>query len=134
MRCKAIELARSTEEVPWGPALLRSVKENSHLWQEKRAMLSGGNDQPFRNNAFSNSSAKRIQQFEPGQYTRSNGAGPQTPAICRFFLEGSCSAGDRCRFTHQRGGTQSNPTASSKGKGGNKGGKSKGKGGKKGNW
>ena len=122
VRSKAIELARSTEGVPWGPALLRSVKENSHLWQEKRGMLSGGGDQAFRNNALSNSSVKRVQHFQ------------QSPPICRFFLEGNCSNGDRCRFSHLRGGNQSNSTTSSKAKGGNKGGKSKRKGGKKGKW
>ena len=39
VRSKAVEIARSEAEVPWGESLKRSIKDNAHLWQEKRDIV-----------------------------------------------------------------------------------------------
>ena len=35
-RAKAVEMARSEAETPWGEALIKSLKENAHIWAEKK--------------------------------------------------------------------------------------------------
>ena len=40
-RAKAVEMVRSDEETPWVEALIKSTKDNSHLWAEKKDTIKG---------------------------------------------------------------------------------------------
>jgi hypothetical protein len=39
MRSKAVEIARSESEVPWGESLKKAIKDYAHIWQEKRDIV-----------------------------------------------------------------------------------------------
>ena len=129
MRSKAIELARGTQEIPWGEALLSSLKENAHLWQEKRAMLTAYNDQGAKNSAFMNSLPT------PAPFSKKAQVGSQSTRAkppCRYFLQGTCVSGDSCRFSHVP--SQPQPRSSPKNNTFSKGNKGGSKGDKKGKW
>ena len=129
MRSKAIELARGTQDIPWGVALLSSLKENAHLWQENRAMLTACNDQIAKNSAFLNSLPA------PAPFSKKAQAASQSTRAkppCKYFAQGTCVSGDNCRFSHVP--SQPQPRSSPKNNTFSKGNKGGGKGDKKGKW
>jgi hypothetical protein len=87
MRSKAIEMARSESEVPWGECLKLSTKANAHLWQEKRDMLE-----------------VRKQYQQPPNFGAPAVAAYVAPpnkgaSTCRHFNKGTCSV-PKCGYAH----------------------------------
>jgi len=97
-RAKAIELCRGGDEVPFGEALKRSIKENAHLWQEKRHLVEGnsnraGGGQGSQGSQQVHFKAPQVQQFQAPKNTP--GASP-----CKYWNSPKGCDNKNCHFKH----------------------------------
>ena len=93
-RAKAIELCRSGEEVPFGDALKRSIKENAHLWQEKRHLVEG---QQQRSGGGRGNYQSNLQPLPAASFQT-----PKNPSNspCKFFNSNNGCTNKKCQFAH----------------------------------
>ena len=91
MRAKAIELARGSEQVPWGKALKTALKDENNLFTDHKDLLSGDR------NWTSGGLFERSVQAKKRNNNKGSSSGQQ--GICKFFNAGNCRR-DRCDFKH----------------------------------
>jgi hypothetical protein len=95
MRAKAIELARGSKALPWGKALQACLKENAHLWQEKRYMLGSRQGSNYKGGGPSGGSGSLMAP------DAAKGPMPESKARhCHFFSSGYCRLGEKCSYRH----------------------------------
>ena len=105
-RLKAIEFATSEDEVPWGAALRLALKDQSHLWNENRHILSGNRetaivthpqDMPLMPSTAPHYSGP-LPQKGGGKSHKSAFIGSTMP--CRFYNTQAGCRMERCTFAH----------------------------------
>ena len=89
-RAQAITLARGAEQVPWGVALNRSLKENAHLWERHHHLLGSENKVNFVN---------KQEPRETGFDRKKKQKAPKAQK-CTHYNAGKCNRGDDCNFIH----------------------------------
>ena len=91
-RASAIAMSRGTERVPFGTALVKSLKENAHLWERNNYLLG---------KSFNDLRAhQQHQQAGPVVTPRSSPAQGGITSVCGFYNKGTCKKGASCDFAH----------------------------------
>ena len=132
-RSKAVELARGTQEIPWGEALKQSITGNSNIWNEKRDFLER-QWQPHNPQPTTDSYQGHSQQLTPCNKFNSgncNVPGCRFPHICNVKLANGnyCSSRNHGANRHDdnKNGASTHPPKGGKGSGKDRQGKGKGK-------